>query len=386
MDFSSRTPDDLSDNPITKLQKVLGSSSLLDLTQSNPTQCGFDYPSNLLDSLTRPEILGYEPEPFGHPRARQAVADYLSSRGPRVEADQVLLTASTSEAYSFIFKLLGNPGDSFLVPAPGYPLLEHLLRLEALEPLPYFFRNENYWPLDRTQLEKSVGSNVKGVITVNPHNPTGCFLSSSDKSVLSDLCQRQQWAYLSDEVFSDFAYSGQGPTERLSPKVLSFRLGGLSKSLGLPQLKLSWMVMDGPRKDLALCREKLELIADTYLSVNTQVQLALSDLLGFAPDFQKQVLSRVGAHRSFLEQSLGPYPGIKVWPAQGGWYALVEILKNGVSDEELVIEIMKKQGVLVQPGGFYDFSWGCFLVLSLLPPTAVFEEGVRRLRLVLKDF
>lgn len=380
MDFSSRTPDDLSDNPFTRAQKRLGHSSLLDLTLSNPTQCGFTYPPHLLTSLAQPQGLIYQPEPFGLLSARQAVAAYLSARGPKVEASQVMLTASTSEAYSFVFKLLGDPGDAFLVPNPGYPLLEHLLRLESLEPVPYSFQVEPGWPLNRGTLEKGRIADPKGIISVNPHNPTGCFLSAGDQVFLVDLCEKRQMAYLSDEVFSDFAYPGQGQADKLSPQILSFRFGGLSKSLGFPQLKLSWIVMDGPDKLLEECWERMEMIADTYLSVNSPVQLALGELLKFAPAFQKQVLDRVSANRSFLEQCLGNLSNVKVWPAQGGWYALVEVLNQGGADEELVIDLMEKELVLVQPGGFYDFPRGRFLVLSLLPPVAIFKEGLDHIR------
>ena len=384
MSFSTRTPDDLSHNPIARVQERLKDVPVLDLTQSNPTQCGFEYPLHLLEPLGRPQALRYEPEPFGHSVAREAVAHYLSAQGSSVEASQVILTASTSEAYSFIFKLLGNPADSFLVPTPGYPLLDHLLRLEGLEALPYSYRQEPGWPLDRNSLDAVEKSNCKGIIAVNPHNPTGCFLTPEDEQFLMKLCQKRRIAYLSDEVFAEFGYSGQKNQRMLSSEVLSFRLGGLSKSLGMPQLKLSWIVLDGPPGILDDCRERLELIADTYLSVNSPVQGALKDLLVFAPSFKKQVLNRVLANRAFLEKGLKPLSWVKVWPAQAGWYALVELLKPGASDEKLVIELMEEQKVLVQPGGFYDFSHGCFLVLSLLPPAAVFEEGIDRLKKTLE--
>lgn len=380
MEFSNRTPRDLSFNPISSAQDRLEGTSLLDLTQSNPTQCGFNYPSNLLETLGKSRGLFYEPEPFGHSNARQAVADYLSRHGPPLDPSNVILTASTSEAYSFIFKLLGNPGDRFLVPAPGYPLLDHLLCLEGLESIPYFLKKEPGWPLDRDPFEKALRQGTKGLITVNPHNPTGCFLSLADQSFLTDQCRQNSMAFLSDEVFSDFAFPGQGSGEKPTPDILSFRLGGLSKSLGLPQLKLSWIVMEGPAGVLAECRARMELIADTYLSVNTPVQLALGDLLKFAPIFREQVLSRVLENLACLERTLADLPDVKVWPVQGGWYALVEVLKPGVSEEQRVIDLLEKQGVWVHPGGFYDFPQGNFLVLSLLPAVRVFEEAAGRIK------
>ena len=380
MAFSERTPRDLSHNRITNALDVLQTGSYIDLTESNPTQCGFNYPADLLKKLNRSEGLVYQSDPLGNLRAREAVASYLASKGQRVEPANIFLTASTSEAYSFIFKLLGNPGDSFLVPAPGYPLLDHLLRLEGLEALPYSLRVESNWPVDLPLPHQNLQTNTKGLIVVNPQNPTGCFLSLSDQKALLDLCRQHQMAYLSDEVFSDFAYPGQGLAKNSSPAVLSFRLGGLSKSLGLPQLKLSWIILDGPKELLGECKERLELIADTYLSVNTPVQLALGDLFKFAPDFQNQGLHRVMDNRAFLEQTLKGVPGVSIWPAQGGWYALVEIQKATLSEERWVLNLLEKHKVLVQPGGFYDFPKGCFLVLSLLPKSTDFEEGVRRIR------
>ena len=226
------------------------------MTVSNPTQCGFEYPKDLFLSLNNPLASSYEPDPFGNMRAREAVLAYLSSKGHQVDPSNLLLTASTSEAYSYIFKLLGNPGDSFLTPAPGYPLLDHLLRLEGLEPLPYPLLPKLDWPVDHEETEKQIQPRTKGLIVVNPHNPTGCFLSSTEQSDLLKFCLNRHLAYISDEVFSDFAYPGHGLAGNPTTEVLSFRLGGLSKSLGLPQLKLSWIAMDGPKDTLAECQGK----------------------------------------------------------------------------------------------------------------------------------
>ncbi len=383
MSFSDRTPGDLSLNPIAQALEMASGRSYLDLTESNPTQCGFNYPPELLRSLSQPGNLLYEPFPFGHPEARRAVADHLTSKGQSTETDSVVLTASTSEAYSYLFKLLANPGDSFLVSTPGYPLLDHLARLEAVELLPYPLKAEPGWPLDLAQVEKTVSLRTKGLVVVSPHNPTGSVLSASDRRALDDLCQKNGMALVLDEVFADFTYSTQ-PTTLFKPQALTFRLGGLSKSLGLPQLKLSWIVLEGPKDRVSKAQEKLELIADTYLSVNGPVQKAVKDLLKFAPDFQKQVLERLQANRSLAEKALGNLPGVKVWPAQGGWYLLVELEKSGKTDEKWVIELLEKKGVLVQPGGFYDFLSGTFLVISLLPAPSVFQDGLSRIQEHLK--
>jgi len=376
--FSNRTPGDLSLNPIAGAIERLKGQSILDLTESNPTRCGFDYPSDLLSELSSPAVLRYEPFPFGHPRACRAVADYLKTKGHAVDPDRIVLTASTSEAYSFLFKLLGGPGDGFLIPTPGYPLLDHLLQMEGLEMLPYPLRTTEGWPVDLEKTRQAAGTGCRGLVVVNPHNPTGTFLSRKDQEALGDLCEKNQWAYISDEVFADYAYPGRVHNPWVPAQVLSFRMGGLSKSLGLPQLKLSWILLDGPSALLEECRDRLELIADTYLSVNTPVQLALEGLFRFAPLFQKQLMDRVLENRRLLEEGLN-LNEVRLWPAQGGWYALVEITKKGLRDDQVVLELIEKHRVLVQPGAFYDFSEGSFLVLSLLPKTQDFREGVSRM-------
>jgi aspartate/methionine/tyrosine aminotransferase len=379
MRFSQRTPHDLSLNSISKALEHVPTASLLDLTQSNPTQCGFNYPPDLLKALASPSGLKYEPIPFGHPEARRTVAAYLRSKGQEVSPDNILLTSNTSEAYSYLFKLLADPGDSFLVPTPGYPLLDHLLRLEGVDLVPYSLKAEPHWPVDLRSLETAGQAGVKGLVVVNPHNPTGTFLSSWDQKALGKLCQQKDWAYISDEVFAEFAYPGETIPPWVPPQALTFRLGGLSKSLGLPQLKLSWVVLDGPGELLVEARERLELIADTYLSVGTPVQLALPELLAFAPNFQKQLLERVLSNRDHLLKSLKDSPSVKIWPAQGGWYALLEVLGPGEKDDEWVIQLLDQEQVSIQPGGFYDFGTGCFLVLSLLPQPEVFQEGIGRM-------
>lgn len=381
MYFSDRTPGDLTPNPIAQaLQKLTRPYD--DLTESNPTRCGLGYPPDLLEELGRPEALKYEPHPFGSAEARETVADYLNSKGQKVEPEKVVLTASTSESYSYLFKLLGNPGHSLLAPVPSYPLLDHLIRLEGMSLVPFPFQKTSGWPLDRHALEEAVDSDCRGLVVVNPNNPTGTFLSRGDQEYLGKLCEGRRIPCISDEVFSDYVYPPGVFTPWVPQPVLSFRLGGLSKSLGLPQLKLSWMVMEGPDGLLRECRERLELIADSYLSVNTPVLLALKSLFKFAPLFQDQLMKRLLANRAFLENCLSlevPPSTAKLWPAQGGWYALVEMTQEGVEEETLVLGLLEKEGVFVQPGGFYDFPEGRFLVISLLPQPEIFQRGAGRL-------
>ncbi len=378
MRFSYRTPDDLSHNSIAQAVET-SPQSVLDLTQSNPTLCGFDYPPDLLKELGSSEALTYDPQPFGSLKARQILARHLSTSDYPVDPENLILTASTSEAYSYLFKLLGNPGDAFMVPTPGYPLLDHLLHLEGLELIAYPFQFQSDWPVDLAELETLFTQKTKGIITVNPHNPTGAFLSEKDQEAILNLCEKHSISYLSDEVFSDFAYRDK-PQKVQNSKVLTFCFGGLSKSLGLPQLKLSWIEIQGPEDMVRDCKERLELIADTYLSVNTPVQVALKALLAFAPNIQKQIQSRLLRNRTRLEMTLSGLQTVKLWPAQGGWYALIEVLHEGIKEDELVIRLLKEHQVLVQPGGFYDFPTGSFLILSLLPQPDRFEMGVIRLR------
>ncbi|HVM32088.1 MAG TPA: pyridoxal phosphate-dependent aminotransferase, partial [bacterium] len=233
MNFSRRTPDDLSPNPLTEAVERLGAASVINLTESNPTRCGFNYPSDLLRGLEGPGALGYEPEPFGDRKARETLARFLAAQGEAVDPDHILLTASTSEAYSYLFKLFADPGDAFLVPTPGYPLLEHLAALEGVRALPYRLKAEPQWPLDFDSLSGLKDPRVKGLITIQPHNPTGSLLSLPDQNRLETLCRQNQWAVISDEVFQDYV-TDRSRGSWVPPGVLSFRLGGLSKSLALP--------------------------------------------------------------------------------------------------------------------------------------------------------
>ncbi len=386
MRFSNRTPDDLSHNEIFNAIEKSSTEKFWDLTQTNPTLCGFDYPKDLLEGLNAKDSYAYDPHPFGSPQAREAVAAYLNSKGEKAEPENIVLTSSTSEAYSYLFKLFGNPGDAFLIPTPGYPLLDHLGALEGLEMLPYALKPQADWPLDRDSLSGQIKPNTKGFITINPHNPTGTFLNQSDQNMMTELCQKNDWIAISDEVFRDYFHAPPVPAPWIPENVLSFRLGGLSKSLGLPQLKLSWMLLQGPSKSVASCKQRLELIADTYLSVNTPVQATLPHLFSFAPVIQKNILGRVLSNRDFLSQALSRTSKAKLWPSPGGWVALIEIFHEESNDEELALDLFEKKRVLVHPGGFYDFPADRrFWVLSLLSQPEVFQEGALRLEKYLAE-
>jgi len=358
----------------------LPKGTLIDLTESNPTHCGFYYPENLLNGFSELKNLDYSPEAAGISSARQSVAEYLSKRGLPTRPNHVVLTSSTSEAYSYLFKLLGEPGDSFLVPAPGYPLLAHLAQLESVLAVSYSFKQEFSWPLDINVFQSTLKEKLKAIISVNPQNPTGVPLSNNDLALILETCNQKKIAFISDEVFWDYLFPARPYRFFKHPGVLSFRLGGISKSLGLPQLKLAWIVVDGPETLALEAIERLEFIADTYLSVQTPVQNALPRLIQTADDFQRQVRDRIGQNRKFLVEQLEPLVNrVRLWPLDGGWYNLVEIRDSTISDADWVMDMLEKEKILIHPGSFYDILEGCFGVVSLICAVDRFETGVKRL-------
>lgn len=381
MNFSNRVPSDLSANSVARAVEAAQAVEFLDLTESNPTRCAFEYPPGLLDALGQGEAYQYHPYPLGDPKAREALSAFLNARGQKTLPQNIILTAGTSEAYSFLFKLFGNPGDSFLTPIPGYPLLDHLLALEGLTAHPYALKTATDWPLDLEKISSLHHPGIKGFISINPHNPTGAFLSPADQDQMARFCRQNNWVVISDEVFQEYGYAVERPKPWVPHGVLSFRLGGLSKSMALPQLKLSWMVLEGPADQIQSCLDRLELIADSYLSVGGPVQRVLPQLLLSAPNIQKQIRDRLFENRELLIRKLDGIENVKLWPSQGGWYALIEISNSAVSDDQMVLELLARQKVLVHPGAFYDFPpEKRFLVVSLLPPTPLFDEGTSRIQ------
>ena len=336
----------------------------LDLTGSNPTRAGFHWPAGLLEPLVSEQALVYEPDARGLLPARQAVAGYHG-----VLAEQILLTASTSEAYAYLFKLLANPGDEILAPRPSYPLFDFLARLESVRIVQYPLFYDHGWSIDVAALAEAVTERTRAIVVVNPNNPTGSYLKLAELRALEAICQRHDLALISDEVFADFAL-GQGPdwvrfVSGSVRDVPAFSLSGLSKSCGLPQLKVGWIVSNSPA-----ALERLELIADTFLSVSTPVQLALPRLLASRQPIQQQILARMRANMARLSNPL---------VVEGGWTAIVR-LPSTQSDEGWVLDLLDRYGLLVQPGFFYDFPPGAaHVVVSLITPEADFAEGAARL-------
>jgi len=351
---------------------------VLDLTASNPTSCSFSYPEGMLAVLNSPDNFQYHPEACGMKRARQAVANYYSRQNLQMSPNDIVLTASTSEAYSFLMRLLVNPGEKILIPKPSYPLFQFLLEINDVHfdyyPLHY---DGQKWRLDTVTLERSIDSKTKAIILVNPNNPTGSYISRAELNSLNELCSKHQMAIISDEVFFDYSLS-QGDIVSCAgnQKALSFALGGLSKTMGLPQMKCAWILASGPQLVLQEALSRLEIIADTYLSVNTPVQNALGAWLKAVPALQEQIILRVKENWQWLEAHLNDHT--ELLSLQGGWYATLRI-PAVKSEEEWVLEFLKEDHVSVYPGYFFDFEREAYIVLSLLPPASVFQEAVGRI-------
>ncbi len=402
--FASRVPERLEPNRISQALARLRAAGvgLVDLTESNPTRVGLVYPPALLAGLADPRGLVYEPVPFGLPSAREAVAAELARRGLLADPARIVLTASTSEAYSMLFKLVCDPGDVVLVPQPSYPLFDQLARLAGVLTAPFPLEYEDGWRIDLAALARSLPARARAIVVVNPNNPTGSFLRRTELAELGAICRRGGLALIGDEVFAEYAFDlapreSAGPTAdeaRAEPggaeaalrpvsvldqaDVLTIALGGLSKSVGLPQLKLAWMVIGGPQRLVDEALVRLEYIADAYLSVATPVQLALAGLLRQGAAVRSQIARRVAGNYARLQQIAAAYPACRVLAAEGGWYGIVEVpaLK---SEEALVLELLERDRVVAHPGYFFDFRREGYLVVSLLPEPGRFEEGVSRL-------
>jgi len=388
-------------------EKRARGGGILDLTESNPTRVGLDYPADrIAAALADPGVAAYDPDPRGLPAARAAVAAWCARGGPgacggprpaqAASADSIVLTAGTSEAYAFLFRMLCDPGDTVLVPAPSYPLFDHLAAIDGVRVAPYPLALDERWRIDVEALARALvhpaARAPRAVIVVNPNNPTGSSLSSGERAAVDALCARAGAALIADEVFLDYLWNGAraaGPgaapvsaaARRLGgtpPAALTFTLGGLSKSCGLPQMKLAWVLVDGPDPARADALERLEFIADAYLSVGAPVQRAAGRLLAIGADIAARLGARIGENLATLRAAVPAGSACRVLPADGGWSAVVQVPAVR-SEEDLVLALLRDDDILVHPGYFFDFPREAFLVLSLLPRPAEFRQGLDRI-------
>jgi aspartate/methionine/tyrosine aminotransferase len=393
--FSRRTNWKLAPNRFSlALEKHRAAGrELLDLTASNPTNIGLRYNSEaILSALSDAEALAYRPDAKGLRVAREAVAAYYHERGANVDPERMILTTSTSEAYSFVFRLLCDPGDDVLVPAPSYPLFQFLADIQDVRLRPYPLFYDHGWYVD-THALAAVGERTQAVMLVHPNNPTGSYVKAAEAEALNALCAERGLALVADEVFLDFAHDGHTRlTFAVAPPLsrrglarqgggfsdaLTFTLSGLSKISGLPQMKIAWIVVSGPDELARDAMARLEVIADTYLSMNAPIQHAVPMLFEQRHDFQRQLMARIRANLAELDRQHAAQKMCERLEIEGGWYAVLRVPVTR-SDEDLAIELLETKSVLVHPGHFYDFPNDGYLVVSLIAPEEEFREGIER--------
>jgi aspartate/methionine/tyrosine aminotransferase len=379
--FAQRTNWNLASNRLSAAlaRHRAAGKTLFDLTASNPTECGFEYDSEvILAALQNPAVLRYAPTAKGLESARLAVTEYYSALGSAVSAEDIVLTTSTSEAYSFVFRLLCNPGDELLIPAPSYPLFEFLADIQDVRLVRYPLIYDHGWQIDLHSLQKTIGPRTRGVIVVNPNNPTGHFVKQNELANLNELCAAREMALIADEVFLDFPFGQAKPLSFASnARALTFTMSGLSKIAGLPQMKMAWVITSGPAEVKKQALERLEVIADTYLSPNAPAQLAMPVFLEQRSGFQKQVLARVRHNVQELDRQLAGQKDCSRLQVEGGWYAVLRV-PGTRTDDEVALTLLESGDVYVHPGHFFDFPTGGYLVLSLITAEDQFAEGVRR--------
>lgn len=374
--FSRRLPEELSPNAITRALRKRG-AAILDLTISNPTACGIPYPPALLSALSSDEGIVYRPDARGLDLARRAVAEEVGRRGCPIDPESLVLTASTSEAYGFLFKLLCDPGDGVLIPRPSYPLFEHLATLEGVRPVPYSLDAGDRW---QPCLDEIATEDIRAVIVVHPNNPTGSYVEPEAARRIVGRCAGREVALIADEVFFDYPLATSPDTASFgaTTEALTFTLGGLSKSIGLPQLKLAWIAVSGPAESVREAVRRLAFVSDTYLSVATPVQIALPDLLAEGSRIREAILKRCRENLKILRDATAALPALSLVVPHGGWSAVLRFPRV-MGEEALVLGLLESEGVAVHPGYFFDFPEEGFLVVSLLPEPEGFEDGVGRL-------
>jgi len=381
MKYAKRTDWPLEANKITKMVRSLRQSgeTILDLTESNPTRCGFVYPREILKALSSDDNMNYRPSARGLMKAREAVCSYYARKDVKIHPENIILTSSTSEAYTYLFRLLADPHDDVLFPRPSYPLFQYLVDLNDILLNSYPLIYHEGWGIDLECLGELVTPKTKAIVLVNPNNPTGSLVSEREIESISHYC-RDQMALISDEVFGDFIYEKNGKSNSLIQRCenLTFCLGGLSKSLGLPHMKLSWIAVSGPKALVNGSMGRLDVIADTFLSVNTPAQNALQTWFDYQPDILGMIQCRIRRNIEILKGHQLLKGFCRLLKAEGGWYAVLK-MTHSINEEDFILKLLEEDRVLVHPGYFFDFENGSYLILSLLVQEDIFEQGLARM-------
>jgi alanine-synthesizing transaminase len=380
--FSHRTDWKLAPNRFAEaLEQVRrAGASILDLTISNPTRAGLTYDNAaIVDSLRDAKSLDYDPQPKGLLSAREVVADYYKQPGATIDPESLVLTTGTSEAYAFVFRLLANPGDEVLVAKPSYPLFDFLADLQDVKPVAYSLIYDHGWQIDFHTLEQAIKEKTRAIVLVHPNNPTGSYVHARERSRLNELCAEHRLALIVDEVFLDYPHDDTRRHSFVSNNdALTFILSGISKISALPQMKLAWIAVSGPDTHRQAAMERLEVIADTYLSVSAPVQWAAAALLEQRKAIQPQLINRLRENLAQLDRQLTQQKVCTRLAVEGGWYAVLRVPAIR-SDEEQAVNLLRERGVLVHPGHFYDFPQDGYLVVSLISRVEQFREGISRL-------
>jgi aspartate/methionine/tyrosine aminotransferase len=384
--FARRTEWNLSANRYSLALEVARRSGrpLLNLTASNPTTVGLNYErERILRALQHPQALEYEPASKGILAAREAVAGYYAGRGIAVEPERLILTVSTSEAYSYCFRLLCDPGDEVLVPSPSYPLFEFLADIQDVKLVPYELVYDHGWQIEFESLRRAISARTRAIMVVNPNNPTGHFTRAWELERLNTLCREHELALVADEVFLDYALTddvlnGATPLSfAANDAALTFTLSGLSKICALPQIKVAWIAASGPAELVRTALDRLDVIADTYLSPNAPVQWAIAELLATREGIQRQLRERTLHNLRELDAQLASAKMTTRLALDAGWYAVLRTPSTR-SDEDTAIALMEHEDVLIHPGHFFDFPGAGYLVVSLIAPESDFREGIGR--------
>jgi alanine-synthesizing transaminase len=384
--FSARTAWDLAPNPLAALLSEVRSRGRMpiDLTESNPTRCAIVDTAELVALLGDPRGVEYEPDPRGHPDARAAIAAYYRDHGVTIDPSRIVASASTSEAYGWLFKLLTDRDDAVLVPQPSYPLFGYLAALEDVRLVPYPLLRDERWRIDLDAVARAIDERTRAILVVHPNNPTGSFVRRDDAAALETLAAERGLALVVDEVFVDYPHGellgDRLPTFAGERRALTFVMSGLSKVVALPQLKLGWTLVLGPEEPARVAMERLEVIADTYLSVATPVSRALPQLLAARGPIQAAIRARTANNLAAIDAAIaraGEHATTRRLPADGGWYAILEVPRT--RDEDAWVEsLVRDQDVIVQPGYYFDLDREGYLVVSLLQEERAFATGIDR--------